>query len=119
MDAPGSTESGPAVRGGPAGPPAPSTASGSDATARVQNVPPAAVALQASLASSTVACPASLSIRARATTAGFMFSARRAKQPGHKRSSYAGIVAMLDDFFPVSCVLRKHGCWPKKRRKTA
>eukprot|EP00439_Symbiodinium_sp_Y106_P031367 s2732_g3.t1 len=28
-----------------------------------------------------------------------------------------GIVAMLDDFFPVSCVLRKHGCWPKKKRQ--
>ncbi|CAE7949396.1 NaCP60E [Symbiodinium sp. KB8] len=84
---------------------------------RIQNVPPAAIALQASLASSdAAACNAPLTnVRAWANTAGFMFTARRAKP---KRDSYSGIVAMLDDFFPVSCVLRKHGCWPKKKRQS-
>ncbi|CAE7282087.1 NaCP60E [Symbiodinium pilosum] len=91
--------------------------SSSDVPMRVQNVPPAAVALQASLASSALCSAPVNNFRARVTTAGFMFPARRTKQP--KQDAYSGLVAMLDDFFPVSCVLRRQGCWPKKRRQTA
>ncbi|CAJ1360357.1 unnamed protein product [Effrenium voratum] len=77
------------------------------------SVSPAAASLQARLSQSFIEVKVPLSnVRARVAMAGFMFTTRRREA---KRSSFTGVMAMLDDFFPVSCVFRRHGCWPKKK----
>eukprot|EP00435_Cladocopium_sp_Y103_P022166 s816_g5.t1 len=47
-------------------------------------------------------------------SAGFMFPA----QPKPRQSkTETGLMAMMEDVLPSNCVLRRNGCWPKKKAK--
>lgn len=72
---------------------------------------PAAASLERRL--SSVEVKRLSTIRATVSTAGFLFPARRRPPP----EPAAGLLAMLDDVVPSSCVFRRHGCWPKKKAK--
>eukprot|EP00434_Breviolum_minutum_P017764 symbB.v1.2.015679.t1/scaffold1179.1/size133475/2 len=57
--------------------------------------------------------------RASASTAtsGFIFPVKQRPRSSNARTSDTGVMAMLDELFPTNCVLRRKGCWPKKKAK--